>query len=105
MQNVTPGQVSSVSTAHRVVAFQLHAGPAGLLSVLNICAVGAPVTYTVTSDAYPAGHTLAYTGQVVLDQVPGTTAHVALFGTDYEMVLRGEVEADIKKLAWYRQRL
>ena len=49
MQNVSPGQVSSVSTAHRVVAFQVHAGPAGLMSALNIGPGGAPVTYTVTS--------------------------------------------------------
>ena len=37
--------------------------------------------------------------------MPGATVHVALFGTDYEMVFRGEVVSDIKTLAWYRERL
>src|SRR5258708_4879399 len=98
MQSVNTGQVSSVSTARRVVAFQLHAGPVVLQSPLNIKPGSTPVTYKVTSDADPGGHTATYDGQIVLDLVPGSTVHVAIFGTDYEMVVRGEVASDIRKL-------
>ena len=91
-----------MSTARRVVAFQLHrAGPHA--ERVEHRAGGAPVTYTVTTTPicrpYPRLRARSYSIRCLDHRARGA------FGTGYEMVLRGGVEADIEKLAWYRQRL
>jgi hypothetical protein len=103
---VPVGQISGVTTVKRVIRFQAFPNSLSAQEHHLIREGKQEVSYKLRTASDPTEHTLRYTGDIVLDSLmPGSTATLTLFGTEYQITVRADVQSDPKRVSWYRERL
>jgi len=106
MGDANPDERSAIHTVERTLVFQRMPASGAIAGPVVIKATEVPVEYKVTTDTDATGHTGTYQGAVKLDGlVPDTPTTLEIFSSKFDLVVKGDVQTDPKKLSWYRERL
>lgn len=106
MGDANPDERSSIHTVERTIVFQRMPASGAIAGPVVIKPTEVPVEWKLTTDTDTTGHTGTYQSAVKLDGlVPDTPTKLEIFGSKFDLVVKGDVQTDPKKLSWYRERL
>jgi hypothetical protein len=106
MGDATPDERAAIHTVERRIVFQRLPASGALSGPFVIKPTEVPVVYKVTSATDPNGTSGSFDGTVKLSGlIPGTPMKLAIFGSTFDLVIKGDLQTDSKKVSWYRERL